>query len=542
MTNIALYILIGLFVLVGVLLIILFLIKRGDKDDTAHTQNASRLPMKDLELCVIKGAATGQRHALTRREITLGSSAKSDIVIAEAGVSPLHASVRAESGRLVLLDHNSQNGIWANGRRVFAAVLVPGSQFQIGTSVFALLPARSSLPRAANHLEAKSSRAAVGASENVSARGYERLEQIGSGGQATVYRARSKSDNGFVAIKYLNNMPADDDRRFFLQKFKQQILVGTTIRHRHCVRILGGDPNNNPPFLIEELIAGETLRDRMVRGRLPFEACVRILGEVCDALYYLHRKNLIHRDVKPSNIMFDANGAVKLIDFGLIRIAGAPRITQIGMCLGTPHYMSVEQVRGDSSRITSQSDLYSLGVVAYELFTGVLPFDGSNDTIMTLHLKSKPRPPHEIEQHLPERISQAVLRALEKDPARRFADAREMANTFGYSQPFHEGDPLGVNAASGLVLRLQNVSGGAVIQIQSSPTVLSRSLVNSADKLISREHGKVYWQDGFWRVAEQAGHPTNGLYINGLRVDDEGDVIQPGDEIRLGQTVLRVIQ
>ena len=111
MTTVALSILIGLFALVGVLLVLLFFIKRGDKDDTAQTQSASRLSMKDLELCVIKGTAAGKRHPLTRREITLGSSAKSDIVIAEPGVSPLHASVRAESGRLVLLDHNSQNGI-----------------------------------------------------------------------------------------------------------------------------------------------------------------------------------------------------------------------------------------------------------------------------------------------------------------------------------------------------------------------------------------------------------------------------------------------
>jgi serine/threonine protein kinase len=427
-----------------------------------------------------------------------------------------------------------------------AAALVAGSQFQIGNSVFALLPTQAPLPPAANHLEVKPTPPIAIASnaENVSAKGYERLDRIGAGGQATVYRARAKSDNSLVAIKYLNNTPADDDRRFFLQKFKTQILVGTTIRHPNCVRIFGGDPNNNPPFLIEELIVGNTLRDRMVSGRLPFEECVRILGATCDALFYLHRRNLIHRDVKPSNIMLGANNLVKLIDFGLIRIAGAPRITQIGMCLGTPHYMSREQVLGDSSRITFQSDLYSLGVVAYEMFTGALPFDGSNETIMNMHLKSKPRPPRELEKNLPEHIAAAILRALEKDPANRFANAREMAQAFGYTLPFSDGDspdPAKAPAGGVSALRLQNVATGAVIQIQSSPTLLSRSLVNPSDKSISRSHGRLYWQDGFWHVAEQADHPTTGLYLNGLRVDSEGDVIQTGDELRLGQTLLRVI-
>ena len=542
MNTTALYILIGVFALVVLLLIAFVRMQRHGLDGT--TQVSTQRRPQAVEMAVLRGPLAGKRYRLNKKEFTIGSAATCDVPVPEQGVSPVHATITAESSHYVLRDRNSQNGVWANGRRIFAAVLHPGAQFQIGLTVFAFVAPGEALPQPIDHLQPPTHQTGArrGPSETTPVtRGFERLERIGAGGQVTVYKARSKADDTIVAVKYLNNAPQDDDRDYFLQKFKQQILIGASIRHSRCVRIMGGDPAGNPPYLVEEFVQGRTLRERLGTGeRLSIEESVRLVGEMCDALHYLHRKGLIHRDVKPSNILLNGEGHIKLTDFGLIRIAGAPRVTQIGMCLGTPHYMSVEQARGDSNRITPKSDLYSLGVVAYEMFTGKLPFEGSNDTILTQHLKTPPRPPRELEQRLPEAISKAILRALEKDPARRFADAREMAQAFGYSRPFDEGESSTEQRSLGL--RMQNLATSAVVTITRSPTVLSRQLVNTKDSLISREHGVVTLQDGLWRIAEQAGKPTeNGIYVNGVRIDEEGDVVQPGDEVRLGRTVLRVI-
>ena len=541
MNNVALALLTAIFALVLVLLVTFIAMQRRGQGGTIRGPLRS-LP---LALALLGGPAAGRRFRLSQHKLAIGSADGCNVKLDEQGVSPVHATITTEGGHFVLRDHNSQNGVWANGRRVFAAVLHPGAQFQIGLTVLACVGIDEPLPEPVDHLHpppapgAESQRPAAESTPITS--GFERLERIGAGGQVTVYRARLKADNSIVVIKYLNNPPQSGDRDYFLQKFKQQILLGTSIRHVRCVHIMGGVPAGNPPYLIEEYVPGRTLRERLSTGeRLSIEESVRLVGEMCDALHYLHGKGLIHRDIKPSNILLDAEGHIKLTDFGLVRIAGAPRVTQIGMCLGTPHYMSVEQARGDSSRITAKSDLYSLGVVAYELFTGKLPFEGSNETILSQHLKMTPKPPRELDGRLPEAINQAILRALEKDPARRFADAREMASAFGYAAPFSEGQWAAKQ--NDTALRLQDLARGAVITIGRSPTVLNRQLVNSKDKLISRQHGVVTLRDGFWRIAEQAGKPTeNGIYVNGVRIDEEGDILQPGDDLRLGRTLLRVM-
>ncbi len=342
-------------------------------------------------------------------------------------------------------------------------------------------------------------------------------------------------------VKYLNDTPNESERDYFRQKFKQQILLGMSIKHPRCVRVLGGDPMHVPPYLIEAYVPGGTLRDRIGRGRISFEEGVRIIGETLDALHYLHNKNILHRDIKPGNILLDADAHVKLTDFGLIRIAGSPRVTLIGMCLGTPQYMSVEQVRGESTRLGPASDLYSTGVVAYELFTGRLPFEGSTEAVMEGHLKVRPKPVNEIDSRIPERIAQAIARALEKDPARRFASARDMASAFGYETSFDPGATT-QHGPQHAALRLENTANGKILTIGNSPFVLTRAAVNPGDTLISREHGQAFVDEGFWRIAELPRRPTvNGLYVNGVRVDEEGDIVQPGDQVRLGHTTLKVL-
>ncbi len=522
-------------VLAGVLAFVLWRERRDPRT------RASRAPVA-CDLVILNGPRVGARYRMGA-SLSIGAAADNTVALSDTGVSTRHALIRAESGRFVLEDLKSQNGIWSHGRRVHVSTLEAGAQFQIGTTVFGVVRSGEPAPQAADHLTKR--RAGLPAEESFALQsvGFERLQQIGFGGQVTVFRARGKTDGAELVVKYLNDLPHDDSRDYVFQKFKQQIIIGMSIRHPHCVRILGGDPRASTPYLIEEFVPGGTLRDRIEKGRLPFEECVRIVGQMCDALHYLHGRGLIHRDIKPSNILFDADGAVKLTDFGLIRIVGSPRVTRMGMCLGTPHYMSVEQVRGESSRITPASDLYSLGVVAFELFTGKLPFEGASDAIMAQHLQAPPPLASALDPRIPERIARAIAQALEKEPARRFPDARAMALAFGYSEPFQRGEVLEHDGKPGKPLRLRVTASGKDITIRSSPAMLTRALINPSDKLISREHGQVFARDGLWRAGELAHKPTaNGLFVNGVRVDEEGDVLEPGDELRLGHTTLRVIE
>jgi serine/threonine protein kinase len=526
-------------VVAGVLIYVLL------RDRRSEMTNLRRAPLR-ADIVVLNGPRSGARSTLTGAEFRIGSDSGCQLrLVDEPGVAPIHAVIRAESGAFVLQDRRSQNGTWSNGRRIFAAAVAPGAQFQIGRTVFALVEPGQPAPAPADHLHRSAGTAKprdIDAGTMITTVGFEPLGQLGIGGQVTVYRARAKADGAELVVKYLNDTPGDEDRGYFRQKFKQQILIGLSIRHPRCVRILGGDPAHTPPYLIEEYVPGGTLRDRLLRGRLSMGEAQRIIGELLDALHYLHGKGIIHRDIKPSNVLLDANAQVKLTDFGLIRIAGSPRVTQLGMCLGTPHYMSVEQIRGDSQRLGPASDLYSAGVLAYELFTGKPPFDGSTESILDAHAHTRPRAVNEIDSNIPERISQAIARALEKDPARRFVDARAMASALGYERPFESGQATQHSPAH-QSLRLSNKTlGGKELVLNTSPFLFTRALVNPTDKQISREHGYAFVADGGWRIAEQPGKPTvNGLYVNGVRVDEEGDIVQPGDEIRLGQTVLRVL-
>jgi serine/threonine protein kinase len=220
------------------------------------------------------------------------------------------------------------------------------------------------------------------------------------------------------------------------------------------------------------------------------------------------------------------------------------------MIIGKARYMSVEQARGDSA--VPQSDLYSLGIIAYELLTGRVPFEGEPMDILARHLKEQPRPVNEVVPGVPERLTRAIMRALEKDASRRFANAEEMARAFGYMQPFNEGAVSQTGAENvmgdGLVMgvdaiRLRNAQNGKVIEVRQSPLILSRDVVGSADPNMSRRHGQLLFRDKLWWVMEIPNEKpsTNGIYRNGIRVSEpEGQFLSTGDEIRLGETLLKV--
>uniref|UniRef100_UPI00333FD2B8 serine/threonine-protein kinase n=1 Tax=Gemmatimonas sp. TaxID=1962908 RepID=UPI00333FD2B8 len=255
-----------------------------------------------------------------------------------------------------------------------------------------------------------------------------RLErELGAGGMATVYLAHDLKHERDVAIKVLH---PDLGAALGGERFLSEIRTTARLQHPHILPLLDSGEANGLLYYVMPLVTGETLRARLERERqLPIADAVRIAREVASALDYAHRQNVIHRDIKPENILLH-DGSALVADFGIalaVQSAGGQRMTQTGLSLGTPQYMSPEQAMGERT-IDARSDIYALGAVTYEMLAGDAPFLGSNvQAIVAKVLSEKPTPLHTLRDTVPEHIEVAVLTALAKLPADRFASAAEFA-------------------------------------------------------------------------------------------------------------------
>ena len=500
----------------------------------------------------ISGKQQGKKAGFRSGKVTIGRGPENDIVIEEPLISRLHAEVKYEHGAFSLEDPGSVNGIWMKGQRVLQVKLKDGDQFRIGRNVFALVMPGSGLPASASDDDRP---APVRPQRNIKAQleGYDIESKLDEGGQAIVYKARNIQTGQIVAIKYLANLPYDADGQYFRAKFEQQIAIGTTIRHPHCVEIYGGNAKAEVPYLIEEFLPNGTLAEKLKNGqRLNQQDIGIIVGQMCDALSYLHGRGIIHRDIAPSNIMFDGRMNSKLIDFGIARLASAPTRTAAGMLVGKAKYMSIEQARGEPA--TEQSDLYALGIIAYQMAVGKPPFDGADLDVIKQHLEAKAQNPREIVPTLTEQLSYAILKALEKDPTKRFKTAREMATAFNYFKTFSSGgDQIsseqpemtantgGARSAMPTRPKLRVKANCKVIPIINTRMILARDVLNPADKTISRQHGHIYHQNEVWWISEIPNNTSqNGIYVNGDRVIEPKPLLA-GDVIRLGETEMEVL-
>lgn len=541
-----LLILVALIVIIAAVAVVLVVLLMRHPTGTSSTRPVSNTPQ--AELLAVKGARQGERFAFRGNEIRIGADPTCGVRLDEPLLSRFHAIVKYENGKFTLVDTNSANGTWINQRRVWQADIPIGTQFELGGTTLALVDRGQTA--ASNPFQ--ESQASLSYSDVKAPPGYTLLQRIDKGGQATVYQAVRKSDNASVVIKFLNNMPYDAGGRYFRMKFEQQILIGASIRHRHCVQIYGGDASGDPPYLVEQYLSGGSLKDRIRKRALIDSESIMVIGEICDALAYLHQRGIVHRDVSLNNIMFDERGEARLIDFGLARLASAPTRSDLGLKVGVAMYMSPEQAKGDSSLITPQSDLYSLGIIAYELFTNRTPFQGNDLEILTQQLRAIPVPPATLDNRVPMTISSAIMRALEKDPARRYKNAEDMARAFGYQYPFTRGEidtqqvsSIKSNTAwqgvSFQPVRLQNLDGGGYIAVDNSLMDLTREKVNPNDHAMSRRHGRLYFRDNFWWISELPESPSvNGIYHNEVRVV-EPHIVSLGDIIRLGNTRLKIV-
>jgi eukaryotic-like serine/threonine-protein kinase len=249
---------------------------------------------------------------------------------------------------------------------------------------------------------------------------------IGAGGMGTVWKARDESLHEDVAVKILPSGGLSG-RPDLLERFRQEIRLSRRVTHRNVLRTHELLDLGSSWAILMEYVDGTSLDRVLAEGRLPFSAGVRIARQVVDGLQAAHARGVVHRDLKPSNILVDAAGTVKISDFGLARSAGAGKgLTIEGAVLGTPLYMSPEQAMGRPA--DERSDVYSAGVVFYEILCGRRPFDADNPVAMLrAHIESPPPPPRELNPAVPPSMAAFLLRALEKDPDLRFASARDMA-------------------------------------------------------------------------------------------------------------------
>jgi serine/threonine-protein kinase len=264
----------------------------------------------------------------------------------------------------------------------------------------------------------------VGAGAVIAGR-YEVLDRIADGGMSTVYRARRTDDGRVVAVKILRDQYVAD--RDFIERFVREARAAQALVHPHIVPVLDSGQDGDVYFIAMEHVDGLDLKRHLRRtGRLEPADAERIARAVCEALDYAHREGIVHRDIKPQNILLAADGTVKVTDFGIARALASVTITQTGTVLGSVQYLSPEQARG--APVGRTSDIYALGVVLFEMLTGRLPFQGDSPIATALKHLHEPTPrPSAVEPTVPRRLEGIVLKAMAKRPEDRYRSAREMA-------------------------------------------------------------------------------------------------------------------
>src|SRR5512134_587527 len=247
--------------------------------------------------------------------------------------------------------------------------------------------------------------------------------RLGSGGMADVWLAEDQELGRKVAIKILHERYANDTQ--FVERFRREATHAAGLSHPNVVSIYDRGEAEGSYFIVMEYVEGRTLKELIVtRGSCPVPVAISYVRQVLAALRYAHRNGIVHRDIKPHNVLVDHEGRVKVADFGIAR-AGSSQMTEAGSIIGTAQYLSPEQARG--APVDESSDLYSTGIVLYELLTGLVPFNGETPVEIAMkHLSQVPDAPSTIRPEIPRDLDLVVLRALAKEPAERYRPAKEM--------------------------------------------------------------------------------------------------------------------
>lgn len=253
---------------------------------------------------------------------------------------------------------------------------------------------------------------------------YEITELIGIGGMADVYKAIDIIDDKVVAVKILKNEFANEEE--FLRRFRNESKAIAVLSHPNIVKIYDVGFTDKIQFIVMEYIDGITLKEFMEQqGVLRWKDAIHFTVQILRALQHAHDRGIVHRDIKPQNIMLFPDGTIKVMDFGIARFAREEGKTLSDKAIGSVHYISPEQARGDIT--DEKSDIYSVGIMMFEMLTGQKPFDADNPvTVALMHMQAKPKLPRQINDTIPEGLEEIVVRAMQKDPSKRYQSASEM--------------------------------------------------------------------------------------------------------------------
>jgi serine/threonine-protein kinase len=253
---------------------------------------------------------------------------------------------------------------------------------------------------------------------------YEILEKIGEGGMSYVYKAKCHKLKRYVAVKILKDSFTNNEE--IIEKFKREATAIANLTNPNIVNILDVGTQDNIHYIVMEYVKGKNLKEIInEHGKFSYESAISIASKVANALDCAHRNNIIHRDIKPQNILVTEEGIVKVTDFGIAKSTDSATITYTNSVMGSAHYFSPEQAKG--SYIDCRTDLYSLGVVLYEMVTGRVPFDGESPVSVALkHIQEEVVPPKNLNSKIPDSLNSLILKATEKEPIKRYQSAKEM--------------------------------------------------------------------------------------------------------------------
>ena len=268
---------------------------------------------------------------------------------------------------------------------------------------------------------------------------YEIMQKIGNGGMAMVYKAKCHVLNRYVAVKILRDEFTTDEE--FIKRFEVEAQAAASITHPNIVSVYDVGREGNLYYIVMELIKGKTLKEIIIEegGPLPWKWSVNIAIQIASALDVAHKNNIIHRDIKPHNIIITEDGVAKVTDFGIAKAVSNSTMTAFGTTIGSVHYFSPEHARGGFT--DAKSDIYSLGVVMYEMLTGRVPFDADTPVSVALkHMQEEPTSPNEINEKIPKAVNDIILKAMRKDVSLRYQNATAMLSDLNKALKNPEGD------------------------------------------------------------------------------------------------------
>ena len=510
--------------------------------DTPRAPTTGKPPAPEPEAELPRLIATGgplaqQTFTISSQGLSIGRHTDNDIVLAdELMVSRHHAIIVHEQDQCVLYDRDSANGTWVNEQRAFRHVLTPGDRIQIWNSQFAF----SSYDRVPPQPQPEPPPVPTIHVTGECFCGYQLETLIGRGGMSEVYKARD-SQGHVVAIKILNETDP-----YLVAKFVQEgNQIGPLLRgHENIVYVHEfGQSADRRLYIVMEYVDAPSLR-KSIRGPVNEADTVRIVGQVCSALAFAHENSVVHRDIKPENILVGTDGVAKVLDFGIAKLTSASTVTR-DKIVGTPEYISPEQARGYP--VLPASDVYSLGILLYEMLTGSVPFRRARTgepfkaaiDVIRQHLKEDPEPlrRRNPSAEISPDMERTTMRALEKDLQARFPTAKELGDALGYQEQV-ERITTSVQPIRASLIIVQGPRQGQQISLSSELLSLGRRELQSNNTTISRRHANVVLRGGSYWLEDTS---TNGTWVDNTRVYGEAPLVN-GSVIVIGDNVLRLEQ